>query len=99
MPVFLEVNVSGEASKHGIPREELPALLNGARMLPGIKVIGLMTMAPLVEPERTRGVFAMLAQFARSNGLQELSMGMTNDFEVAVEEGATFVRIGSALFK
>lgn len=99
MPVFLEVNVAGEASKHGVPREELPALLNGARMLPGIKVIGLMTMAPLVEAERTRSAFTMLAQFARANGLPELSMGMTNDFEVAVEEGATFVRIGSALFK
>ena len=99
MPVFLEVNVAGEASKHGVPKEELPALLNGARMLPGIRVIGLMTMAPLVEPEKTRRAFNLLAQFARSNGLPELSMGMSNDFEVAVEEGATFVRIGSALFK
>ena len=99
LPVFLEVNVAGEASKHGVPKEELPVLLNGARMLPGIKVIGLMTMAPLVEPEKPRSPFHMRAEFARHNGLPELSMGMSNDFEVAVEEGATFVRIGSALFE
>ena len=99
LPVFLEVNMAREATKQGLPREELPGLLNAARMLPGIKVIGLMTLAPLGEPEKTRGAFHMLAEFARSNGLPELSMGMTNDFEVAIEEGATLVRIGSALFK
>ncbi len=99
LPVFLEVNMAREATKQGMPREELPGLLNAARMLPGIKVIGLMTLAPLGEPEKTRGAFHMLAEFARANGLPELSMGMTNDFEVAIEEGATLVRIGSALFK
>ncbi len=99
LPVFLEVNMAREATKQGMPREELPGLLNAARMLPGIKVIGLMTLAPLGEPEKTRGAFHMLAEFARYNGLPELSMGMTNDFEVAIEEGATLVRIGSALFK
>lgn len=99
LPVFLEVNMAREATKQGLPREELPGLLNAVLMLPGIKVIGLMTLAPLGEPEKTRGAFHMLAEFARSNGLPELSMGMSNDFEVAVEEGATLVRIGSALFK
>jgi len=107
VPVLFEVNVADEATKHGFDPESLtesfPALLS----LPGIAPRGLMTMAPFeAEPEETRPVFRALEELrdelARRHGLDgftELSMGMTNDFEVAVEEGATLVRVGSALFR
>ena len=104
--IFLEVNVSGEPSKYGVTHEALPALvehvLEGSRAL---TLTGLMTMAPFdPEPEHARPHFARLralrddleARFGVD--LPNLSMGMTNDFEVAVEEGATHVRIGTALF-
>jgi pyridoxal phosphate enzyme (YggS family) len=106
MDVLLEVNISGEASKHGFaPGEVLEAapVLAG---LPGIRVQGLMTMAPLeAAPEATRPVFRGLCQLRDELAAvcpqiewRHLSMGMTNDFEVAVEEGATLVRVGSAIF-
>ena len=99
MPVLLEVNVSGEASKHGFTPAELPAALERIELLPCVRVEGLMTMAPLVDdPEEVRPVFAGLRKIAEPLGLRELSMGMSNDFEVAIEEGATQVRIGTALF-
>ncbi len=104
--IFLEVNVSGEPSKYGITPEALPALiehiLNGAQAL---TLTGLMTMAPFdPEPEHARPHFARLRELRDrmetqfSISLPNLSMGMTNDFEVAVEEGASHVRIGTALF-
>ena len=105
--VLLEVNVSGEASKHGLRPPELPAILEAAAVLTHARIEGLMTMAPLADdPERARPVFAALRELrerfagqAPANvRLCDLSMGMTSDFEVAVEEGATLVRIGSALF-
>lgn len=99
MPVLLEVNVSGEASKHGFTPAELPAVLDRAKALPHVRVDGVMTMAPFVDdPEEVRPVFAGLKKLADSLGLREISMGMSNDFEVAIEEGATQVRIGTALF-
>ncbi len=106
MEVLLEANVSGEASKHGFTptqlADELPALL----ALSGIRVQGLMTMAPYVADEALlRTIFRDLRRLRNELNeqqltapLQELSMGMTNDFEVAIEEGATMVRIGSAIF-
>ncbi|KUK37115.1 MAG: dependent protein [Thermacetogenium sp.] len=104
--VLVQVNVSGEETKFGLSPEEVPGFLDAVQDLPGIEICGLMTMAPYEEdPERTRPVFRSLRQLrdemARSRpylNLEHLSMGMTNDFEVAVEEGATMVRIGSALF-
>ncbi|AFV11504.1 pyridoxal phosphate-dependent enzyme [Thermacetogenium phaeum DSM 12270] len=104
--VLVQVNVSGEKTKFGLSPEEVPGFLDAVQDLPGIEICGLMTMAPYEEdPERTRPVFRSLRQLrdemARSRhylNLEHLSMGMTNDFEVAVEEGATMVRIGSALF-
>jgi hypothetical protein len=97
--MLLEVNVAAEASKYGLAPSEVAAVVEAAGALPNIDLVGLMTMAPEVDDaEQTRPVFRTLRQLAEANGLRELSMGMTNDFEVAVEEGATMVRIGRALF-
>jgi pyridoxal phosphate enzyme (YggS family) len=99
IPILLEANVSGEASKHGFTPAELPKALEQTNTLNNLRVEGLMTMAPYVEnPEEARPVFAGLKKLASELGLKELSMGMSNDFEVAIEEGATQVRIGTALF-
>ena len=99
MPVLLEVNVSGEASKHGFVPVDLPSALERIYRLAHLRAEGLMTMAPLVDdPEEVRPVFAALRKLAEQVGLSVLSMGMSNDFEVAIEEGATQVRIGTALF-
>lgn len=100
VPVLLEVNVSGEASKHGFTPEDLEAAVAEVRALAHLRVEGLMTMAPLEDdPERTRPVFRALREWADRLNLRECSMGMSNDFEVAIEEGATQVRIGTALFE
>ncbi len=97
--VMLEVNVGGEDTKFGVSPETLPALLAHARSLPEIRVGGLMTVAPRVErAEDARRVFRTLRQLAADCGLASLSMGMTDDFETAIEEGATHVRIGRAIF-
>jgi PLP dependent protein len=105
--LLLEVNVSGEASKNGFRPEPLRAAWPSVVALSNVEVAGLMTMAPLAEePEAARPVFAALREFrdelaARSSqlALPELSMGMSGDFQVAVEEGATTVRIGTSLFE
>jgi pyridoxal phosphate enzyme (YggS family) len=108
LPVLLEVNASRELAKHGFAPEELPALLPQLATLQHVAIRGLMTMAAFEDdPERCRPTFAMVRELRdRLRGdlgpphwLDELSMGMTNDFEVAIEEGATLVRIGSALFE
>lgn len=98
-PCYLEVNVSGEASKGGVPPEDLPTLLRRAQDSPVLRVEGLMTVAPRVaDPEDVRPVFRALRELAATHGLPGLSMGMTDDFEVAIEEGATLVRVGRAIF-
>lgn len=98
-PVFLEVNVSGEASKYGFSLAALNRSYDAISQLPNLDVRGLMTVAPLSEDaEATRPVFRRLREAAANLGLWELSMGMSDDFEVAVEEGATHVRIGRAIF-
>ncbi|MGE4158521.1 MAG: YggS family pyridoxal phosphate-dependent enzyme [Planctomycetota bacterium] len=97
--IFLQVNVSGEASKEGVDPEALGPLLERARSQPSLLVLGLMTLAPEGASEtRLREVFGGLRELARSFGLAGLSMGMSSDFEVAIEEGATHVRVGGALF-
>lgn len=97
--VLLEVNVSGEAAKWGFRPEELAAALAAIRALPRLKVEGLMTVAPLVaDPEEVRSLFRTLRRLGEAHGLVSLSMGMSHDFEVAIEEGATSVRIGRAIF-
>ena len=97
--ILLEVNVAREPQKHGLAPEDLDAAVKMVRAMPELELRGLMTMAPLVDdPEEVRWVFRELAQMAAANGLTEVSMGMSNDFEVAVEEGSTLVRVGRALF-
>ncbi|MSP21607.1 MAG: YggS family pyridoxal phosphate-dependent enzyme [Dehalococcoidia bacterium] len=99
LPCYIEVNVAGEAQKEGAAPSEVGALLAGAAGAPGIEVLGLMTVAPLVDdPEQARPAFRTLRELAAAHGLRGLSMGMTNDFEVAIEEGATLVRVGRAIF-
>ncbi len=97
--VLLQLNVAGEATKHGAHPDELPALIAHAARYPTIAVEGLMTVAPLTaDPEEVRPVFRTMRQLAERHNLPILSMGMTNDFEVAIEEGATHVRVGRAIF-
>lgn len=97
---LLQVNVSGEASKHGVEPAALAGLLAHVRGLRYVRVHGLMTMAPYADdPETARPHFRALRELAGRHALGELSMGMSGDVEVAVEEGATLVRIGSALFE
>jgi pyridoxal phosphate enzyme (YggS family) len=105
--ILLQVNVSGEESKFGLEPGALDAVARGLAPLDRVRCYGLMTMAPFeLEPEETRPVFRGLREAMdqlRERGydhldLRHLSMGMTNDFEVAIEEGATLVRVGTALF-
>ena len=99
LPVLLEVNVSGEASKGGFSVVEVAPALEAISRLPRLEIKGLMTIAPMVaDAEQVRPVFQKLCSLRDSLGLEHLSMGMTDDFEVAVEEGATLVRIGRAIF-
>ena len=102
---LLEVNVSGEGSKFGVPPSEMPALLERCGGLPNVDILGLMTIPPFTPtPEGGRPHFRRLRdlrdqlQAATGVPLPELSMGMSGDFEVAIEEGATWIRLGSILF-
>ena len=93
--VLVEVNIAGEEAKSGVAPDELASFI--ARC--PVRVVGLMTMPPLAaDPQESRPWFARLAELARENGLEQLSMGTTQDFAVAVEEGATIVRVGTRLF-
>ena len=99
LPILLEVNVAQEASKFGFTPREVASALRSIADLPNLEVRGLMTVAPQTdEPESVRPVFQRLRELRDELGLRELSMGMTNDFEVAIEEGATMVRVGRAIF-
>jgi pyridoxal phosphate enzyme (YggS family) len=99
MPAFLEVNVAGERTKSGLPLADLSSAHAAIASLPNIDLRGLMTVAPIAAlPDDLRPVFRRLAEEARRLGLRDLSMGMSDDFEIAIEEGATHVRLGRALF-
>jgi len=104
LDVLLQVKLAGEGGRHGVPAEALAALARQAVGLPGVRIVGLMTIAPPSrDPEAVRGVFRRLRELRGELGrligpLPHLSMGMSDDFEVAVEEGATMVRIGRAIF-
>ena len=99
LEVFLEVNLAGEASKGGVAPGALPALQTAIATHPTLRVRGLMALPPLAEEaEATRPHFRQLAALARDLDLSGLSMGTTVDFDVAIEEGATHVRVGTAIF-
>ena len=96
---FVQVNVGGELSKGGWPPEAIETAVGAVSALAGLKVRGLMTIPPAVErPEDARAWFRTMRKLAERHGLPELSMGMSADFEVAIEEGATMVRVGTAVF-
>jgi pyridoxal phosphate enzyme (YggS family) len=104
-PVCLEVNVSGERSKFGIPPAEVGDVLKAGNSMMNVDILGLMTMPPFTEdPEGARPFFRQLRELrdqlsdSGGMGLPELSMGMSSDFEVAIEEGATMVRVGTSIF-
>lgn len=95
LAVFVEVNTGGEETKAGVSPAEVPALVAAVRALPALDLRGLMSIPP---PGDTRPHFVALRRLAESLGLAELSMGMSDDFESAIEEGSTIVRVGTALF-
>ncbi|RKY22807.1 MAG: YggS family pyridoxal phosphate-dependent enzyme [Planctomycetota bacterium] len=107
-PLLLEVNLSGEETKYGFAPGEVETALEHALGLPSLRPLGLMTMAPVVDDaEKTRPIFAALRElrdslarrFGLGDSFRHLSMGMSQDYEVAVEEGATLVRVGSVLYR
>lgn len=98
IPVFVEVNLGAETSKSGVAPAALADLVSHLRELPHLSVQGLMTIPPPRPAEETRPCFRRLRELGAELGLRELSMGMTDDFDVAIEEGATMVRIGRAIF-
>jgi hypothetical protein len=104
LPIFIEVKLSHEESKHGLPPAELPALLAAIKQLDAIKAVGLMTVPPWsLDPEPARPYFRELRRLRDESqtlhpSLTQLSMGMSNDFAVAIEEGSTCVRVGTAIF-
>jgi hypothetical protein len=107
LDVLVQADLAGEATKHGAPRPEISRIFDAASSCPAARVVGLMLLPPFLEdPEGTRPCFrelrALRDELAASGvepaALQELSMGMSHDFEVAIDEGSTIVRIGSAIF-
>ena len=107
MPVLLEVNVAEEETKFGLPVEEVMPFVETVKDFPHIHICGLMTIAPYVDdPEENRGVFRQLKKLSvdikaknhNNVSMNVLSMGMTNDYEVAITEGATMVRVGTGIF-
>lgn len=99
LPCYAEVNVGGEQTKSGLEPEALGPFVEAVRALPGLRLEGLMSLPPPTEDtEQARGYFRKLRELAREHGLTGLSMGTTHDFELAIEEGATLVRVGTAIF-
>jgi pyridoxal phosphate enzyme (YggS family) len=99
LEVMIEVKLSEEESKHGAASESLDELIAAIRSCANLNLTGLMTMPPWSDdPEQTRPYFRKLAELAQKHSLPKLSMGMSHDLEAAIEEGATHIRIGTALF-
>jgi len=99
LEVMIEVKLSQEEAKAGAAPEELPALIEAIRSCQHLHLAGLMTMPPWSDdPEQTRPYFRRLAELANQHGLKKLSMGMSHDLEAGIEEGATHIRVGTALF-
>jgi hypothetical protein len=99
LDVMIEVKLSEEEAKSGAAEEEVPAIIEAVRSAKHLRMQGLMTVPPWSEDsELSRPYFARLASIAAKHGIGELSMGMSHDLEAAIEEGATWVRVGTALF-
>jgi len=99
LPILIQINVSAEASKGGFTLPEVNEAISQIGRLPNLEIQGLMTIAPWVDnSEEVRPIFRQMRQLRDALGLRHLSMGMSDDFEVAIEEGATLVRIGRAIF-
>ncbi len=99
IPIFLQVNIANDPSKYGFSPDELEAALKTVSKLPHLELRGLMTIVPYYKnPEDARPHFQKMKQLQKKYDLPELSMGMSNDYEVAAQEGATLVRISSAIF-
>jgi pyridoxal phosphate enzyme (YggS family) len=96
---FIEVNLASEASKRGLDAKDLERFFDSAVQLPGLEIVGLMCLPPLaIDPETSRPYFRRLRELGAALKLKELSMGTTADFEMAIEEGSTAVRVGTAIF-
>lgn len=99
VPILLQLNISGEETKHGFSPSEFDSSYERIKELNNLFIRGLMTIAPINADEKTlREIFSTLRNIAEKYGLKTLSMGMTDDFEIAIEEGATEVRLGRAIF-
>src|ERR1017187_2654572 len=99
LDVMLEVKLSAEEAKSGADPADLPGLIDAVRLCPNLRLLGLMTMPPWSDnPEVSRPYFRLLRDLGKRHGLKQLSMGMSHDLEAAIEEGATCVRVGTALF-
>jgi pyridoxal phosphate enzyme (YggS family) len=99
LQVFVQVKLGDEATKSGVEADQLQALIDRLRAMSRLRLVGLMGIPPFFpDPDRVRPYFRQLRDSAEQAGLPEVSMGMSHDFEVAIEEGATLVRIGTALF-
>jgi pyridoxal phosphate enzyme (YggS family) len=99
LPVLIEVNTAGEATRYGFLTEEVEGAAGLIGQLPNLELQGLMTIAPFIDDElKVRNTFRTLRKLRDSLGLKHLSMGMSDDFEIAIEEGSTIIRIGRAIF-
>lgn len=105
LPVFVEVNIGNESQKHGVPRQGVKEFVELVDSMENLKLQGLMTIPPYhPDPERSRTYFQELSELlvelnrSRTKPLKELSMGMTHDYQVAIQEGATLLRVGTAIF-
>ena len=105
LPVFVEVNIGNQPQKHGVPRQVVKELVELIDSMENLKLQGLMTVPPYhPDPERSRAYFRELSELLdelnrdRINPMKELSMGMTHDYRVAIQEGATLLRVGTAIF-
>ncbi len=98
--VLVQVNIANEPTKHGVSPDEAARLVEAVRRLPNLSLLGLMAIPPAVShPEDARPYFSGLRTMAAALELHRLSMGMSSDFQVAIEEGATWIRVGTALFR
>ncbi|MGM5482729.1 MAG: YggS family pyridoxal phosphate-dependent enzyme [Nanobdellota archaeon] len=98
MKIMIQVNIAGEEQKYGMPLSEAKEFYKKILGLVNLKVSGIMTIAPLIEPEKVRKYFRETKNLAEKLNLKEISMGMTNDYKIAIQEGATMVRIGRKIF-